>query len=257
MSVKEYADKAGVIYFLSKIKSWVGTNYVAKEAGKGLSTNDYTTTEKNKLAGIEAEANKTILDNALSDSSENGVKNYVIKAGLDTKQDTLTPGTNIDITGNVISVTGAVDIDDSTTSSSKTWSSSKISTELGSKQGTLSAGSRISISNENVISAASEINDSTTTSSNTWSADKINSVISALNTLSFAVVQTLPTQDISTKTIYLVPKSTAQTNNVYDEYIYYNNAWEKIGDTEIDLSGYVQESELIPISEQEFDAMFT
>ena len=246
MSVKEYADKAGVIYFLSKIKSWVGTNYVAKEAGKGLSTNDYTTTEKNKLAGIEAEANKTILDNALSDSSENGVKNYVIKAGLDTKQDTLTPGTNIDITGNVI-----------TTSSSKTWSSSKISTELGSKQGTLSAGSRISISNENVISAASEINDSTTTSSNTWSADKINSVISALNTLSFAVVQTLPTQDISTKTIYLVPKSTAQTNNVYDEYIYYNNAWEKIGDTEIDLSGYVQESELIPISEQEFDAMFT
>lgn len=30
--------------------------YVEKEAGKGLSTNDYTTTEKNKLAGIQAKA---------------------------------------------------------------------------------------------------------------------------------------------------------------------------------------------------------
>jgi hypothetical protein len=39
---------------------------VDKETGKGLSTNDYTTEEKNKLAGIEAQANKTVVDNALS-----------------------------------------------------------------------------------------------------------------------------------------------------------------------------------------------
>lgn len=35
-------------------------NKVDKEAGKGLSTNDYTTIEKNKLAGIEAGANKYV-----------------------------------------------------------------------------------------------------------------------------------------------------------------------------------------------------
>ncbi|WP_406533422.1 hypothetical protein [Methanobrevibacter sp.] len=34
------------------------SNKVDKVTGKGLSTNDYTTTEKNKLAGIEAQANK-------------------------------------------------------------------------------------------------------------------------------------------------------------------------------------------------------
>lgn len=34
------------------------TNYVEKEEGKGLSTNDYTTEEKEKLAGIEEGANK-------------------------------------------------------------------------------------------------------------------------------------------------------------------------------------------------------
>ena len=39
---------------------------VDKENGKGLSTNDYTTTEKNKLSGIEAQANKTVVDDALS-----------------------------------------------------------------------------------------------------------------------------------------------------------------------------------------------
>lgn len=38
-------------------KSEISSGYVAKVSGKGLSTNDYTTTEKNKLAGIAANAN--------------------------------------------------------------------------------------------------------------------------------------------------------------------------------------------------------
>jgi hypothetical protein len=43
---------------------------VDKVSGKGLSTNDYTTTEKNKLAGIEPGANKTIIaDNLTTDDS--------------------------------------------------------------------------------------------------------------------------------------------------------------------------------------------
>lgn len=41
---------------LPAIKTWVEGKFVEKETGKGLSTNDYTTTEKNKLAGIEAGA---------------------------------------------------------------------------------------------------------------------------------------------------------------------------------------------------------
>jgi hypothetical protein len=35
-----------------------------------------------------------------------------------------------------------------------------------------------------------------------------------------------------------VPKSTTQTHNVYDEYIYVSNAWELIGTTQVDLSNY-------------------
>lgn len=59
----------------------------------------------------------------------------------------------------------------------------------------------------------------------------------SITTVSFEVVQTLPATG-EANVIYLVPKATAQTQNIYDEYIYTNNAWEKIGDTEIDLSGY-------------------
>lgn len=60
---------------------------VSTENGKGLSTNDYTTTEKNKLAGIESQANKTIVDDSLSGSSENPVQNKVINTALSGKAD--------------------------------------------------------------------------------------------------------------------------------------------------------------------------
>lgn len=60
---------------------------VDKIIGKGLSTNDYTTAEKNKLANIESEANKTIVDSALSGSSENPVQNKVINTALNGKVD--------------------------------------------------------------------------------------------------------------------------------------------------------------------------
>ena len=58
-------------------------NKVDKVAGKGLSTNDYTTDEKTKLSGIEAGANKTIVDSALSSASTNPVQNKIIKASID------------------------------------------------------------------------------------------------------------------------------------------------------------------------------
>lgn len=56
---------------------------VDKVTGKGLSTNDYTTTEKNKLSGIADGANKTIVDSAWSTTSLNPVQNKLITARLD------------------------------------------------------------------------------------------------------------------------------------------------------------------------------
>ena len=57
-------------------------NKVDKVAGKGLSTNDFTTELKDKLDGVEAGANKTIIDAELSATSENPVQNKAVKAAL-------------------------------------------------------------------------------------------------------------------------------------------------------------------------------
>lgn len=48
----KFLDVNGLTTLWDKIK----TTFVAKESGKGLSTNDYTTTEKTKLSGIKAGA---------------------------------------------------------------------------------------------------------------------------------------------------------------------------------------------------------
>lgn len=46
--------------------------------------------------------------------------------------------------------------------------------------------------------------------------------------------------------IYMVKKEDeTQSGNVYEEYMVINGAWEKIGDTQVDLSGYVTRDELV------------
>lgn len=52
-----YLDYDGLLYFWTKLKTMLGGK-VDKVTGKSLSTNDYTTAEKNKLSGIEDGANK-------------------------------------------------------------------------------------------------------------------------------------------------------------------------------------------------------
>ena len=84
---------------------------VDKVTGKGLSTNDYTTAEKEKLAGIEAGAqvNPTI-DSALSDSSTNAVQNKVVKGALDGKADNADVAGTQTVSGNPLTLTDAAPI---------------------------------------------------------------------------------------------------------------------------------------------------
>lgn len=80
-------------------------------------------------------------------------------------------------------------------------------------------------------------------------------VISATPGIKLTVVETLPTEDIDTDTIYLVPKEDTETNNIYDEYIYVNEAWEKIGTTEIDLTNYFTKQEVNDLLDDKADAI--
>lgn len=71
-----------------------------------------------------------------------------------------------------------------------------------------------------------------------------NNILDNVNQFSVEVVETLPIQNIKDHTIYFVPKTTAEQNDIYDEYIYINNSWEHIGTTEVDLSNYYNKTEV-------------
>ena len=58
---------------------------VDKVTGKQLSTEDFTSAEKTKLAGIDSGATNTVVDSQLNSNSENPVQNKVVKSALDNK----------------------------------------------------------------------------------------------------------------------------------------------------------------------------
>ena len=68
--------------------------------------------------------------------------------------------------------------------------------------------------------------------------------ISLIPKFSIDVVQTLPTEDISDTTIYLVPAEDPEVGNYYEEYIHVNDAWELVGTTAVDLSAYYTKLEV-------------
>lgn len=81
--------------------------------------------------------------------------------------------------------------------------------------------------------------------------DAINQAIAGISGVEFEIVNELPATGES-GVIYLVSNSQG-TSNVYDEYIYVNNAFEKIGSTDIDLSHYVQDTDLVELTNAEID----
>ena len=93
---------------------------------------------------------------------------------------------------------------------------------------------------------ASEVGAPTVSEMNT----AISNAIGNVHQFGIEVVQELPTTGIKEHTVYFVPK-TGETNDVYDEYIRVNNAWEMIGNTQIDLSNYATKSEIpnVPVQD--------
>lgn len=83
--------------------------------------------------------------------------------------------------------------------------------------------------------------------SETYTQAEVDALIAAIVTIDIQVVASLPISDISTTTIYLVPASDPELQNIYDEYINTDGTsggWELIGTTAIDLSNYVTTTDL-------------
>ena len=62
------------------------------------------------------------------------------------------------------------------------------------------------------------------------------------NNVTFSIVDGLPAQG-QDGIIYLVPRAVTEDKNIYDEYIWTNSTFEKIGDTDVDLSAYYTKAE--------------
>ena len=74
--------------------------------------------------------------------------------------------------------------------------------------------------------------------------------------ISFSIVDALP-ETGENGVIYLIRHSHSDTGDSYDEYAWISsiNKFEKIGNTDVDLSGYIKENDLVPITTSEIDNM--
>lgn len=92
---------------------------------------------------------------------------------------------------------------------------------------------------------------------------EVEAIASDIPRFNIEIVQALP-QNPSTTTIYLVPSQETGTSNIFTEYIYINNTWEKLGEqtAQVDLSDYYTKEEvdaLVPdaLTQQEYEELFS
>ena len=89
-------------------------------------------------------------------------------------------------------------------------------------------------------------------------ADKtfVKDLVSRIPKFEIVAVDELPTENISTTTLYLL-KTNTEEGNSYEEYVYINNNWELLGTTKINLEGYAKVEDIpTKVSELENDAEF-
>ena len=80
--------------------------------------------------------------------------------------------------------------------------------------------------------------------------DFVTAAIAGVSGFHAEIVSELPETGQS-NILYLVAKTSAASGDGYDEYLYINGAFERVGSTDIDLSGYVQTSEMHAITNTE------
>lgn len=198
----EYLDKSGLTLLISKIKSALGGK-VDVVSGKGLSTNDYTSAEKQKLSGIASGAQVNVIEFV----KVNGTKVEPSSKSVD------------------------------------------ISVPTKTSQLTNDSGYQSRASVESIVTGKGYQTQSQVQS-------LINSAVGNITSIRYEKVTSLPATG-SNGVIYLVAHSHG-TQDIYDEYIWLSEAktFEKIGNTDIDLSAYVKKSELTAITTNDLNTMW-
>lgn len=273
----KYLDDNGLLYLWSKIKD----AFVKKETGKVLSTNDYTTAEKEKLAGIEAGANKTtIVDNLTSESTTSALSAAQGKA-LKASIDSITTDIGALGGGDMMKATYDTDgdgiVDDAEKLGGQAPSYYAKASDVPTIDSALSGTSTNPVQNKAVHDAlAGKANTATTLEgygitdaykktevyaktevyTQTETDTKISTAVANAGHLKRTVVDALPAVgSADANTIYMKAEDPDSSDNKYVEWMVINGAWEKVGTSDVDLSGYLQKTEVTAITNGEIDTV--
>lgn len=106
----------------------------------------------------------------------------------------------------------------------------------------------VSITDKTVNITVPTNNNQLTNGAGYQTASQVQTLIANATHLKRLKVDSLPTTG-DVNTIYMVLKSSGATGNIYDEYMYIDSAWELIGNSSADLSGYVKDTDTITNAE--------
>ena len=257
------------------------SNYVS-DASYVHTDNNYSADEKNKLAGVEAGANKTTVTTTISQTDGNPVASSAVALALEGKvdkvdgktlttndltndlkktyDDTVTKVASLVATGGEANVIETVKVNGTALTPDDSKAVNVVvptdNASIANGAGYQTAADVKSTVEGNGYQTAAQV-DTAITAKGYQTKDDVDSEIAAklsgITGITFKKVDTLPTSG-DAGTIYLVAHSHG-TNDSYDEYIYTDSAWEKLGNTDIDTTNFVLKSELVAITNTEIDNM--
>lgn len=225
---------------LGKIKAWGEGKFVAQETGKGLSSNDYTSAEKTKLSGIAEGANKYVHPSYTAQKS--GL--YKVTVDASGHVSATTAVAKADITGL------GIPAQDTTYADATTSTHGLMSAADKTKLDGVATGAQANKIESVKVNGTALTPDSSKAvnvdlSAYAKSSDvtkEIASAVSGVTQIDYSVVEALPSTG-KKGVIYLVANS-GSGNNIYDEYIYINSKFEKLGSREMDLSSYAKKTDI-------------
>lgn len=248
----KYLDDNGLLYFWQKIKA----AFVAKDGSKVLSTNDYTTAEKNKLAGIATGADVNVITSVKRNGTALSISNKAVDVTVPTKTSDLSNDSGFITSADIPEGAAA-----STTTPKMDGTTAAVGTELAFARGDhvhpkdtskANLASPTFTGTPKAPTAAAGTN-TTQIATTAFVTTAITNAIAGVTQISYSVVTSLPSTG-SAGVIYLVAHSHG-TSDIYDEYIWTGTAFEKLGHTDVDLSGYLQTTDMVAITNAEIDTV--
>lgn len=241
--MSEVLGKSWGTALIAKVKAALN-NKVDKVSGKGLSTNDLTA------------ALKTSYDGAVTDvatlKKAGAEKNVIVGVKVNGTALTVDSARNVDVTvptdaqiGEKIEGYGY-------------QTAAQVDTAIGGKGYQTAANVKSTVEGYGYQTAAQVETKITGKGyqTSTQVQNAINSALSGVTGIEFSVVTALPATGVK-GTIYLVAHAHGSGDS-YDEYIWLTDkkAFEKIGNTDVDLSDYLKAADITELTETDLNTMW-